>query len=53
VALQSDIQDTQLDPTHLQAIRDVLQQVWPTGQEPGYVRMVHTWQALENAVRGM
>ena len=53
VALQSDMQGMQLDPTHLQAIRDVLQQVWPTGQEPGYVRTVHTRQALENAVRGM
>jgi hypothetical protein len=53
VALQSNIQGIQLDATHLQAIRDVLQQVWPTGQEPGYVRTVHTRQALENAVHGM
>jgi len=30
------MQGIQFDPTHLQAIRDVLQQVWPTGQEPGY-----------------
>ena len=53
VALHSDMQGMPLDPTHLHAIRDVLQQVWPTGQDAGYVRTVQTRQALENAVRGM
>jgi hypothetical protein len=53
VALQNDSPGIQPDPTHLQAIQDVLQQVWPTGQAPGYVRTVQTWQALQNAVHGM
>ncbi len=52
VALHSDL-NSRHDPLHLQAMHDVLQQVWPTGQAPGYVRTVQTLQALGNAIRGM
>lgn len=41
------------DATHVQAIADVLRQVWPSRQEQGYLRIVQTRQELENALRGM
>lgn len=53
VALGDEGQALTPDPTHGQAILDVLQHVWPTGQAPGYVRTVHTRQALENALQGL
>ncbi len=41
------------DPGHAQAVADLLEQVWPTGREPGYVRIVKTRRQLDNALRGM
>ena len=42
------------DPTHVQAIVDVLQKVWPSRrQPPEYLRIVRTRNELDNALRGM
>ncbi len=41
------------DPGHAQAVADLLAQIWPTGREPGYVRIVGTAGQLDNALRGM
>ncbi len=41
------------DPGHAEAIADLLQQVWPTGREPGYLRTARTRRQLEGALRGM
>jgi len=41
------------DPGHPRAVRDVLTKAWPTGREPGYVRIVKTRRQLENALQGM
>ena len=45
--------DAPVDLEHGQAVADLLAQVWPTGREPGYVRIVKTRRQLDNALRGM
>jgi hypothetical protein len=47
------------DPTHVQAIVDVLKKVWPSRRElpkeqpPEYLRIVRTRNEMDNALRGM
>ncbi len=40
-------------PGHPQAVADLAVQMWPTGREPGFVRIVKTRGQLDNALRGM
>jgi hypothetical protein len=53
VAPRAEVDGVAPDPGHPQALIDVLKKVWPTGREPGYVRVVQTRRELENALRGM
>ncbi len=41
------------DSTHPRAVAELVRAVWPTGQEPGFVRRARTRQQLANALRGM
>ena len=41
------------DSEHPAALIDLLADVWPTGQEAGYVRIVKTRAQLANALKGM
>jgi hypothetical protein len=54
VAPRTSADGTAADPTHVQAIVDVLQKVWPSRrQPPEYLRIVRTRSELDNALRGM
>jgi hypothetical protein len=53
VAPQAEVNGIKPDPKHPDAIKEVLQKVWPTGRQPDYVRIVRTRPTLENALRGM
>ncbi len=41
------------DPMHPRAVAEVLGDVWPTGRDPGYLRVVRTRLELEKALAGM
>jgi hypothetical protein len=41
------------DPGHETALREILAKVWPTGGDPGYVRVVRTREQLVQALKGM
>jgi hypothetical protein len=41
------------DPVHPEALRDLLAKVWPTGRDPGYLRVVRTREQLVHALAGM
>jgi hypothetical protein len=41
------------DSMHEEALRDLLAKVWPTGRDPGYLRIVRTREELLNALAGM
>ncbi len=53
VAPQAEVNGIKPDSEHPDAIKEVLQKVWPTGRQPDYVRIVRTRSALENALLGM
>ena len=54
VAPRTSADGTAADPTHVQAIVDVLKKVWPSRRElPEYLRIVRTRNELDNALRGM
>lgn len=39
------------DPEHEKALKDVLAKAWPTGRDPGYVRVAKTRDQLEQGLR--
>jgi hypothetical protein len=41
------------DATHPKAVAEVLGDVWPTGRDPGFLRVARTRKELENALAGM
>lgn len=53
VAPEAGVDGAAPDPGHAQAVRDLLAKVWPTGRDPGYLRVVKTRGELERALRGM
>ena len=40
-------------PEHVRAVLDVLAKVWPTGRDPGYVRVARTRAQIEQGLRGL
>ncbi len=40
-------------PDHVRAVLDVLARAWPTGRDPGYVRVVQTRTELEDGLRDL
>ncbi len=55
IALQSEVKGITSDPAHSQAFIDTLCKVWPSknSNEPEYVRVVRSKQALQNALQVM
>jgi len=53
VAPRIEVSDIKPDPGHSEAIKEVLQKVWPTGRQPDYVQIVRDRPALEKALSGM
>jgi hypothetical protein len=41
------------DPEHVRAVLDVLEKVWPTGRDPGYVQVARTRAEIAQGLRGL